>query len=237
MCVDKKIKYWFLLALSKAPRRGYGRGLLFQERPDFLDVNFEEFEKQLESLQSEGLIDNNPRDFFNFYLTDKGKKEVRNFYKPKNIKEFYDLLRYFPEFEIKDRIENIEVFLFNVVIMLITLYFMNKVTGFAALINFAIFFTSLMVAASHFGIISYLVMEKFTSSSKNKLFEWLTTHKYYLSYYLLIFFTVIAIPISLIYFDLTYKQLGYSLILELLVIGWTNGEHIQNWIQKLNFKK
>ena len=235
--MDKKTKYWFLLALSRAPRRGMGRGVLFEERPDFLEINFEEFEKKLELLKSEGLVENNPRDFFHFYLTDKGQKEVKSFYKPGKIREFYDLLRYFPELELRDRIENVEVLLFSLIITSISFYLMTKATGYASLALFTIFFTFLIATASYFSIVTFLVVERFAFLSKNKILEWFNIHRYYLSYYLLVIFTIIAVITLHYYFEWTYKQLGASLIVEITIVGWTDREQIQNLIQKLLLKK
>lgn len=237
--MNKKVHYWILIALSKAPKWGYDAVKLYHQRPDFLDVQFDKFFNLLRELENEDFIKHNKKTLsLSFFLTEKGEKEVRKFYHPSNIKSFYELLRYFPELELKDRIENIESFIFSTIFLFLSLYFITKrpfKNTYFLLFLLGVFMTSLVNAASYFSVITHLVLEKFTFISKSKIIDLYEDNRNSIGYFLVLLFTVVGL-VTLEYLGLTYVQLVIAVILQAIFWALLNIEKIKDYFKTRKLK-
>ena len=55
----------------------------------------------------------------NFYLSDKGKKELANLKRQLKFKEYYLIISNFPEIELKERVKSLEYFILSSIILII----------------------------------------------------------------------------------------------------------------------
>lgn len=120
---DSKIpsEYWILLALKNVSER-YGLNCLIwfnSGRPDEFNIEFEQFDKLLIEMETNGFIKPASLSPANYCLTDKGKKEATRFKKKLKLDDYYLLFSIFPEIELKERIEIFE----NIVMAAFVLFF------------------------------------------------------------------------------------------------------------------
>lgn len=105
-------EHWILFALKDASQ-GYGFNIKkwFLEKPDDFDINNPEFVNLMDRLETEGILKRASKDPNNFYLSDKGKKELTKLKKKLKFKEYIHIISNFPEIELKERIKSLESFI------------------------------------------------------------------------------------------------------------------------------
>jgi len=149
-----KPDYWILLALKNASE-SYGFDIkkwLQFEKPDEFKINKTEYDKLIDDLEDANLIKRATNEQINFFLTQKGKKELSEFKGHLTFDEYYLIISKFPEVEIKERIKAFENFIgfsFSLIVLVSLIRF-----PYSSYINntFIIFFIVLI-----FSIISVIV--------------------------------------------------------------------------------
>jgi DNA-binding PadR family transcriptional regulator len=125
---------WILISLINASER-YGIDIHMwyaEERPNELDVSYEQFSTIIDSMETEGLIKKSsyiPDEViggWNYCLTDKGKKEAIKLKRRLNFNDYYSIISKFPELELKERIQRLEAFIVYLISLSIPVILNNQ---------------------------------------------------------------------------------------------------------------
>lgn len=115
---------WILLALKNASER-FGFNLTtwyFLKRPNDLELDLDQFNKTIENMEKEGLLQRASQISGNYCLTDRGKKEATKIKKRLKFDDYYFIISKFPEIELKERIETLEVFIIATFLLVLVFY-------------------------------------------------------------------------------------------------------------------
>ncbi len=114
-----KPEHWILFALKDASQ-GYGFDIhkwFLSEKPDEFDINNTDFRDLIDKLETQGILKRALREQGNFYLSDKGKKELNDLKRQLKFKEYYHVISNFPEIELKERVKSLESFVLSSIIL------------------------------------------------------------------------------------------------------------------------
>jgi len=239
--MDKSLKIWILLALSKSSKKEVDvTHLYYKEKPDFFDLGFDEFWQCLRDLEKQGHIQLNKKYLSPQYtITEEGKKELRKL-KNSNSFEYEEMLRCFPELELKDRIKNIEKFIFGIVIFAFSFYILtteNVQTPFLKTVLPTSLLISFVIALYYFSNIMALVIEDFKINFLNKFYDFLDENKTWLGYGLVVLLTIVGIIILKIYLNTSNKEIIKAVVIECILLVLLKANKINNYVKGIKKKK
>jgi len=239
--MDEKIKCWILLALSNSPKRGENiTELSLKDKPDSFNLDLSQLVKYLKDLEKEGYVVIRQKPLILLYsISPGGKKELRRLLRS-NPDEHQELIKFFPEIELRKKIENIEAFIFGTVLF-ITSYLMltDKVTEnlyLNYLIISVMFFSFGFAGASFLSIVSS-VIEKLKISLLYRLSDLLENNKERIGYILVALANVVGIYILKTYPKYTNEQIVGIIIVELLIFLIYKSKEISNYFKSKNWIK
>ena len=123
--MENLTKHWILLSISMSSReRGCHIMQLYESRPDFVKDELNEFLNRMNNLESEKLIEKNPKSPLNYKLTKEGKKILDSYMQKTNFFEYIKFARLIPVFEMRFRLKLIESFLGNIVFIIFLIFIM-----------------------------------------------------------------------------------------------------------------
>lgn len=234
-----EVKYWILLALSRSSdKRGVDiTKLFFSERPDIINFDFNQFLEHLKSLENDGYIKRNEKSFTpTYFITKKAERELS---KNINSDAYIKVVKYFPDIELKNRIETIEGFIFSVGVLIavyltLTNYTINNSMVLAILIG--ILLLSFGMVGQYFTNISNLSVEKYKIKLIYKLNDFIEDNKHWLGYGIVVIFTIFGIFL-LKKFGFTNNQIIGGIVLELILLLLLNIKKINQYVQSIKILK
>jgi hypothetical protein len=114
-----KPEVWILLALKDASQE-YGFDInkwLQFEKPKEFDIHFTNFQSLIDGLEEKGILKRALKEQVNFYLSEKGKKELAALKKQMTFKEYILVISNFPIIELKERVKSLESFVLSSIIL------------------------------------------------------------------------------------------------------------------------
>lgn len=150
-------EHWILLALKDASQ-GYGFDInkwFLSEKPDEFVINNTDFRNLIDNLERNGIIKTALRESANFYLSDKGKKELDGLKKELKFKDFYHVISNFPNIELKERVKLLESFVLSSIILTVgsvVILRLSQIYSFPSsnIIYFILFLYFFIIIASYY---------------------------------------------------------------------------------------
>lgn len=238
--MDERTKYWILLGISKnSSKKGKDIIELYRDRPDFIKLGLGKFFEDLRTLEKKKLIKQDAKSLSpRFTITKNGEKELR---KPTpNDQLFNQVIKCFPEIELRKRIENIEAFAFGVALLFASyIAIKNEVVQNPNLsfIILGLFLFSLVFAGIYLMQITTLVVDKFKISILNSVLDFFEDNKDWLGYGTIAVLTILGVYSLKKYFNFSDIQIGGAIILEIILLLIINSRKINNYIKSINLLK
>lgn len=227
--MEKEVKYWILLGVSNASRRtGVDAVKLFYEKqsPSFT-FDFNQLRDYLEELTRGGLLQKIDRPITSFILTAEGIKILRKLNK-EDPPLYFKLVKFFPDIELKERIINLEAFVFGAVI-LVTGFLINQ--KYSDLKSFFLI-TGFVVSAYYFLNIAVLIVENFQIAVLKWVSDFIEQNKYWLGYAVVIGLNILLFIFMPRYFETTRKQILAFYILEGVFMTCVNFKRIVTFFKE-----
>src|SRR3989344_960151 len=219
---DEDIKHWILLTISEAQEKRVNASEIYKNKPEFIVVDYRRFLEIIDVLERDEFLQKEITPLMPILkITPKGEKKVRNSINDVGLKVYYNLVRYFPKVEFKDRIENLEAFVFGTV-LLTTSYLLitQKVTENVYLLYLflIVLLISFVISGSYLSTIFYLVLERFQISFINWLTNLIDNNKRWIGYGVIIMFTVIGIVLIKNKLAFSDKEIIGAVVLEVIFL-------------------
>lgn len=225
------LQFWIFMALLNASEK-HGTDILkwyLSKSPSELDGRQDDLFKKIDEMEEDGFIKKTSYGAVNYSLSEKGKKEAIKLKKKLNFNDYNYLISYFPEMELKDKVETLEAFILGTVSLFLLLKFIelpisSYVVGTNYFILLSIYSIVLFLTSSYLGQNLFMILFYwFNSFERNNLWiykDWIWKHQTNIAKYLTYLFYVIII---FILYDMNKDNLGpVATAVLLIVLGKNN---------------
>lgn len=226
--------------------QGYGFDInkWYFEKPDEFNINPAKFQELIDRLEKDEIIKRASKEPINYYISDKGKRELTTLKKQLKFKEYYLIISNFPVIELKERVgylENFIILSISLVVMIgLNSFVSQHINNISYLILFLFFSLFIFIVSFYVGFnLGSIVLFWIISMQKETLWkykEWLWNNQNKIIGVISVLF-IIFIIFLLDYMQLSKLKDSIVIIVLGLIVYWISERKKINEQILLKFRK